>query len=90
MVTKAQPDASRTGPLLLRETGKQLRLTPLHNGATVWKTYETAKTPNEWDSENPGTVMVGFEAVAPASGELSFSVLFTPGSASGAKPAQAP
>ena len=81
MVTKAKPDASRTGPLLLREAGKQLRLTPLHNSATAWKTAETAKTPNEWDSENPGSVMVCFDAVAPASGELNLSVLFTPGSA---------
>ncbi len=41
---------------------------------------ETATPPNEWDSPNPGTVMVGFEAVAPASGELGLDVLFTPGS----------
>jgi hypothetical protein len=81
MVTKAQPDASRTGTLLLCEAGKRLSLTPVHDKTTVWKTFETAKTPNEWDSENPGTVMVGFETAAPASGELKLSVLFTPGSA---------
>jgi hypothetical protein len=81
MVTKAAPDAQRTGPLLLREAGKQLRLSPLHDPATSWKTYETAKTPNEWDSPNKGSVMVGFETVAPASGEVTLSVLFTPGSA---------
>ncbi|OGV68857.1 MAG: hypothetical protein A2283_10925, partial [Lentisphaerae bacterium RIFOXYA12_FULL_48_11] len=80
MVTKAKPDAARTGSLVLREAGKQLCLTALNNASTVWKTYETAKPPNEWDSGNPGTVMVGFEAVTPASGELAFSVLFTPGS----------
>lgn len=83
MVTKAVPDAGRTGPLILREAGKQLCLTPLHDTGTEWKTYETAKTRNEWDSENRGTVMVGFEAVAPASGELKFSVLFRPGSVKG-------
>jgi hypothetical protein len=81
MVTKATPDAQRTGNLLLREAGKKLRLSPLHNPATVWQTYETAKPPNTWDTPNKGTVMVGFEAVAPASGELTFAVLFTPGSA---------
>jgi hypothetical protein len=80
MVTKAALDARRTGPLLLREGGKQLRLSPLHDASTTWRTYETAKPPNEWDSPNPGTVMVGFEAPAPASGRLAFSVLFTPGS----------
>ncbi len=80
LVTRATPDASRTGPLLLREAGKQLRLTPLHDPATVWQTFETARPPNAWDSPNKGTVMVGFEAVAPASGELALSLLFTPGS----------
>ena len=81
MVTKAQPDSQRTGPLLLREAGKQLRLTPLHDPATAWKTYEVARPPNEWDSPNNGFTMVGFEAVAPASGELVLTVLFTPGGA---------
>jgi hypothetical protein len=81
MVTKAKPDAERTGPLVLREAGKQLRLSPLHNPNTAWQTYEAARPQNEWDSPNPGLVMVGFEAVAPASGELTLAVLFTPGSA---------
>jgi len=80
MVTRGTPDARRTGGLVLREAGRQITLSPLHNPATEWKTYETAKTPNEWDSSNKGTRMVGFEAAAPASGELTLSVLFTPGS----------
>jgi hypothetical protein len=80
MVTKARPGLPAAGALTLREAGKQLRLTALHASNTVWKTYETARTPNEWDSPNPGTVMVGFEALAPETGELSLSVLFTPGS----------
>ena len=79
MVTRATPDAQRTGNLLLREADKQLRLSPLHDPATVWKTYEVAKTPNEWDSPNKGMVMAGFETTAPASGELTLTVLFTPG-----------
>ena len=80
MVTRAQPGSERTGTLTLSEADKRLRLSALHNPATIWKTYETARPPNEWDSPNPGTVMVGFEAVAPASGALSFAVLFTPDS----------
>ena len=79
MVTRATPDAQRTGNLLLREADKQLCLSPLHDSATEWKTYEVAKTPNEWDSPNTGMVMVGFETAAPASGELTLTVLFTPG-----------
>lgn len=86
MVTKAKPDAQRTGPLLLREAGKRLCLTPLHGEATCWKTYEVATAPNEWDSSNTGFVMVGFESVVPASGELTLTVLFTPGSVRGPQP----
>jgi hypothetical protein len=81
MVTKAKPDAQRTGALTLREAGKQLTLTPLHDPAVAWKTYEVEKTGNEWDSPNTGLVMVGFEAVAPASGEVTLTVRFTPGNA---------
>jgi len=79
MVTRAKPGAERTGTLTLNESGKRLRLSTLHDPATVWKTYETARPANEWDSPNPGSVMVGFEAAAPDSGALTFSVLFTPG-----------
>jgi hypothetical protein len=44
-----------------------------------WKTIDTAKPRNEWDSANPGTRMVAFEAIAPPSGKLTIAVLFTPG-----------
>jgi hypothetical protein len=80
MVTRAQPDEPAGGTLLLRQAGRRLRLKALHDPAAAWRTYETATPPNEWDSPNPGTMMVGFEAVAPASGELDLDVLFTPGS----------
>ena len=79
MVTRAAPGPERTGTLTLSEAGKRLSLSALHDSATVWKTYETDRPPNDWDSPNKGTVMVGFESVAPASGALTLSVLFTPG-----------
>ena len=87
MVTRAKPAAQRAGNLVLRTEGKQLRLSPLHDPATVWYTSDVSKPRNEWDSPNKGMVMVGFEAVAPASGELTLAVLFTPGSS---QPAGAP
>ncbi|MDD4101642.1 MAG: heparinase II/III family protein [Kiritimatiellae bacterium] len=79
MVTSAKPDTTRPSTLLLRQKGKTLRLNALHSAETVWQTYEVAQPPNPWDSPNKGMVMVGFEAVAPASGQLDFKVLFTPG-----------
>lgn len=79
MVTAAKPDTARPGTLLLRQKGQTLGLNALHSADTVWQTYEVATPPNPWDSPNKGMVMVGFQAVAPASGELDFEVLFTPG-----------
>ena len=80
MVTKGTPDFQPKGPLTLRESEKQLRLSLPQAPDTAWKTYEVARSPNEWDSPNKGFIMVGFETVAPASGELALTVLFTPGS----------
>ena len=78
MVTKAAPHLPATGALTLTETGKRLTLTAEHDSGTAWKTYEVARPPNEWDSGNKGFVMIGFEAIAPESGELRLSVRFTP------------
>ena len=58
----------------------QLTLRILSPQALAWQTIDTAKRRNEWDSPNPGTRMVAFEAVAPPSGELTLAVLATPGS----------
>jgi len=76
MVTKANPEPEINGCMILSENGKQLRLKALNN-ETNWQTYEVAKPPNEWDSPNQGYVMVGFETVAPESGKVELSVLFT-------------
>jgi hypothetical protein len=47
---------------------------------TGWKVVNTDRPRNEWDSPNPGTRMLAFEVDAPASGELIFAVVATPGS----------
>ncbi len=80
MITGGTPTLG-DGPILdlAKGTGR-LRLEARLPVAPRWQTYETAKPPNEWDSRNPGTVMVGFTAVAPASGVLDLAVLCTPGS----------
>lgn len=60
-------------------------------GAPVWEVIDTETPRNEWDSPNPGTAMVGFEAVVPQSGELVLCVWITPGScAEPARPALTP
>ena len=46
----------------------------------TWQIIDTSKPKKEWDSPNRGTRMVAFETIAPASGRLTFAVLFTAGS----------
>jgi hypothetical protein len=42
------------------------------------KTWSTAPT-NNYDAENPGTIMVGFECKLPANTAETFEVLLVPG-----------
>jgi len=64
----------------LRQGEASLGLRILLPEEPVWALCDTAAPKNEWDSPNPGTVMVGFEAIAPASGVLDLAVVLTPGS----------
>jgi len=80
MATKAVPDSHRIGKLILRMAGKQLQLDLLNDEDAAWKTYEAEKPQNDWDSPNKGMLLIGFDKIVPASGELTLSVLFSPGS----------
>ncbi|MBN2450469.1 MAG: heparinase II/III family protein [Lentisphaeria bacterium] len=58
-----------------------LTVTKLAAGpGAIWSVIDTEKPRHEWDSGNRGTRMLAFESEAPASGELTMAVLFTPGS----------
>lgn len=82
MITEGTPGALNQATLKLRQSGKSLALS-IHsqdNKKLTWRVIDTAKRRHEWDSPNPGTRMVAFESTAPTSGQLTFAVLFTPGS----------
>jgi hypothetical protein len=79
MVTKAVPGDLAAATLKLRENDARLTMTILSPYASRWRVVDTATPRHEWDSPNPGTRMVSFEAVAPESGELTLAVLATPG-----------
>ncbi len=80
MITPGKPGKAGGADLELRQGKARLTLHAAMPTDAKWRTWETAKPPHEWDSANPGTVMVGFRAVAPASGVLDLAVLATPGS----------
>jgi len=66
----------------LTNGGKVLHLKVQGPENLVMKTWSTAPT-NNYDAENPGTVMVGFECEIPANSSQAFEVLLVPENASG-------
>lgn len=80
MLTPGKPAKLGRQEVELRQQDKRLTLKLLTPQKLEWRAIETAKPPHEWDSPNPGTRMVAFEAVAPESGKLTLAVLATPGS----------
>jgi hypothetical protein len=79
MVTRAKLTAVADAMATLSQTGKTLVMRGYSAEPVNWKTFDTETPPNTWDAPNKGTVMVGFEMVAPASGTLDMRVLFTAG-----------
>lgn len=80
-VTRGIPGGDLAGATVTLRDGEQtLRVTRMAPQGVAWQVYNTAEPPNEWDSPNRNTRMLGFEAVFPASGELHLGVVFTPGS----------
>ena len=43
------------------------------------KTWST-KPPRDYDAPNPGTILVGFEAIVPADTKVNLKVVLQPGS----------
>jgi len=81
MITTGTPGKLDAPVVELRQGDARLSLRIVAPTGSGWKTIDTAAPRHEWDSPNPGTRMVAFEATAPEDGNLALSVLATPGSA---------
>lgn len=79
MITPGEPARVGAAAIELRQGDARLTLTILAPREAVWRTIDTAKPRNDWDSPNPGASMIAFEAVAPESGELTLAVVAEPG-----------
>jgi len=90
MITPGSPERLGRSKLLLRQGTESLRLTIVAPQAAVWQQIETERPPHEWDSPNPGTRMVAFEAIAPSDGKLTLVVVATPGSCRDAMRSKSP
>jgi len=71
-----------TGPneALLSKDGKTLRLRIETDARIAMRTWST-DPPQYYDAPNPGTIMVGFEAVIPAGSKVSVNSYLLPGKA---------
>jgi hypothetical protein len=86
MITPGTPTLDASASVDLRKGTASLRLEARLPSGVRWQTYETARPPHEWDSPNPGTVMIGFEVAVPASGTVDLAIVLTPGSRLAAAP----
>ena len=80
MITPGEPDGVAGRVITLRQQSARLALTIVAPQDVHWQEIDTAKPRQPWDSPNPGTRMVAFEATAPESGELTLAIVATPGS----------
>ena len=79
LVTEAEVELGEKGAILTRD-GETLFLKIQGPDNIKMKTWSTAPT-NNYDAENPGTIMVGFECKLPANTKETFEVLLVPGKA---------
>jgi hypothetical protein len=78
MITPAEAGEPGDKTMELSQDGKRITLRLLSPVAAHWRIVDTATPREEWDSPNPGTRMVAFEALAPADGMLTLAVLASP------------
>ena len=79
MLTPADVVITGGNSATLRKEGRELLLRvdePASAKVTTW----SSQSPNEWDSPNPGTVLVGFEIEVPANSDEILDVKLIPGS----------
>jgi hypothetical protein len=80
MITPGTPTPLGRSTVQLAQRDAYLKLRAVSPSDVGWKTIDTSRPRNEWDSPNRGTCMVAFEAIVPDSGELTLAVVATPGS----------
>jgi hypothetical protein len=83
MITSGAPGEPGAPTLRLAQGSSSLALEILSPPGAAWTVVDSAGPRQPWDSPNPGTRLVVFEAAAPESGELTLAVLATPGSCAG-------
>jgi hypothetical protein len=76
MPTPGEVELTKDGAILTKN-GKTLHLKVKGSAKLKMQTWSTAPT-TDYDAENPGTIMVGFECQLPANSKHTFEVLLIP------------
>ena len=77
LVTSATVTITGDNTAEMVKNGKKLTLKVVEPATITMKTWSTVPL-NSFDAQNPGTIMVGFEANIPANSVTAFSVLLLP------------
>lgn len=77
MLTPAEVSIEANGTATLTQKGKKLQLKVLEPTNVTLKTWSTQGS-HDYDAENPGTILVGFEATLPANSKHNLTVLLIP------------
>jgi hypothetical protein len=80
MLTGATVKITGSNSLELRKDGKRLKLQVVEPAQVKLETW-TTKSPNDYDAENPGTTLLGFEVKVPANTSTALTVKLIPQSA---------
>ena len=80
LLTSAEAKITGKNTIELKKDGKKLRIVVAEPASVTMKTWPTTPT-NDYDAENPGTVLVGFEVKAPANTQTTLLVKLIPQSA---------
>jgi hypothetical protein len=79
MVTEAKVKVAGAGQATLEQDGKTLRLSVVRPEGVDIRTWDISEARNEWDSPNPGAMIVGFVHEAGDGKIADFVVTLTPG-----------
>lgn len=77
LLTPAEVAITGKNTAELSKNGKKMILKVVSPSNVEMKTWST-KPPHEYDAENPGTILVGFETVIPANSKATLTVLLIP------------
>ena len=81
MLTPADVEIVGPETALLKKGGKTLILKVSGAKNITMKTWST-NPPRDYDAPNPGTILVGFEAIVPANTKVNLDIILIPGSKS--------